>query len=47
MFAKDWLIIARNADLKQRKYDKSEKDIRENFTPLICSANGVTHKAYS
>lgn len=47
MFAKDWLIIARNADLKQRKYDKSVQDTRENFTPLICSANGVTHKAYS
>lgn len=41
------LIIAKNADLKQRKYDKSVEDIREKFTALISSANGVTHKAYS
>lgn len=40
-----WFTSARNADHQQQhqKYDQPAEDVKEIFTPLICSADGVNH----
>lgn len=42
-----WFTSARNADQHQhQKYDQAAEDVKEIFTSLICSADGVIHKEY-
>jgi len=46
--SQDWPTIAKNAaQQKHNKYDKAAEDLRGSFTPLISSADGVTHKEFS
>lgn len=43
-----WFTFARNANQQQhQKYYQAAEDVKEIFTPLICSADGVIHKEYA
>lgn len=43
----DWLSISKNkATQKHSKLDKAAEKLRDIFTHLICSAEGILHKWY-